>query len=67
MENIFGHVLINPVNMEPSITKENWPHFNIFSDVNFTDSPLIPCILSSVNVKPAGVLKLFCDRHKLTW
>ena len=31
MENIFGHVLIHPVNMEPSITNENWPRFNITS------------------------------------
>ena len=44
------------------------PHFDNFSYVNFTvHSPFFPCILSSVNVKPTVVLKLFCDYPKLTW
>ena len=68
MENIFGTVPINPVNIEPSIINENWPHFNIISDANFTvDSPLVPCILSSVNVKTTGVLKLFSYHPNLNW
>ena len=29
--------------------------------------PLVPCILSGVNVKPTGVLKVFCDHPNLTW
>ena len=59
---------INPVNVEPSIINENWPRFNIISDVNFTEnSPIVPCILSGVKVKPTGVLKLFCDHPNLTW
>ena len=53
MESIFGPVPINPDNVEPSILNENWPRFNNNSDVNFTvNSPLVPCILSSVIVKP---------------
>ena len=36
MENIFGPVPINPVNIEPSIINENWPHFKNISDVTFT-------------------------------
>ena len=61
-------VFITPVNIEPSIIDENWPRFNIISDVNFTvNSPLVPCVLSGVNVKPMGVLKLFCDHPNLTW
>ena len=67
-ESIFGPAPINPVNVEPSIIDENWTDFNVISDVNFTaNSPLVPCILSSVNVKPTGVLKLFCDHPNLTW
>ena len=67
-ENIFGPVPNNPVNIEPSIINENWPHFHIISEVNFTvNSPLVPCILSSINIKPTGVLKLFCDHPNLTW
>ena len=54
--------------IELSIIKENWPCFNITSEVNFTvHSLLIPRILSSVNVKPTGVIKLFCDHPNLTW
>ena len=65
---MFGPVAINPVNIEPSNNNQNWPRFNIISDVNSTvNSPLVPCILSSVNVKPTGVLKLFCDHPNLTW
>ena len=66
MEIIFGPVLINPVNIEPSIIIENCPHFKIIADFSFTlDSPLVPCIFSNVTVKPTGVLKLFCDHHNL--
>ena len=68
MESIFGPAPTNPVNVEPSFINENWPRFNIISDVNFTvNSPLVPCILSSVNVKPTGILKLFCDHPDLPW
>ena len=68
MESIFGPVPINLVVNEPSIINENWPLFNIISDVNFTaNSPLVPCILSSVNVKLTGVLKLFSDHPNSTW
>ena len=67
MESIFGLVPINPVNIEPSNFNEHWPRSNI-SDVNSTvNAPLVPCILSSVNVKPTGVIKLFCDHPNLTW
>ena len=36
MESIFGPAPINPVNIESSVINENWPCFNIISDVNFT-------------------------------
>ena len=68
MESIFGLVPINLVNIEPSIINENWPFFNIISDVNFSaNSPLVLCILSSVNIKLTGVLKLFSDHLISTW
>ena len=68
MENLFGRAAINPVNVEPSIINENWPRFKITSNVIFIlNSPLVPCILSSVNLKSTGVLKLFCDHPNLTW
>ena len=68
VKGIFCPVLINPVNTEPSIVKENWPSFNIISDVNFTIiSLLVPYILSGVNVKPMGVLKMSCDHPNSTW
>ena len=68
MESLFGPPPINPVNIKDSFINENWPIFNIISDVNFTvSSPLVPCILSSVNVKPTGVLKVICDHPNLTW
>ena len=68
MESIFGPPLVNPVNIEDSLFNENWPRFNVISDVNFiVNSPLVPCILSGVNVKPTGVIKLFCDNPNLTW
>ena len=52
METIFSPVSINPLNIEPSIISGNWPGFNIVSEVDFTvNFPLVPCILSSVNVK----------------
>ena len=68
MEIIFGPVPIIPVIYENSLVIENWHHFNIVSDVNFiVNSPLVPCVSCSVNVKPTGVLKLFCDHPLLTW
>ena len=68
MESLFGPVPINLFNVEPSIIDENWPRFNIFSEVNFTvNSPIVPCILFSVNIKTTGILKLFCDHPKLIW
>ena len=68
MEGLFGPSTINPVNIEDSLINENWPRFDNISDVNFTvNSPLVPCILSSVDVKPTGVLKLFCTHPNLTW
>ena len=68
MESIFGSPPINPVNTEDSLINENWPRFSVISDVNFTvNSPLVPCILSGVNVQPKGILKVFCDHPNLTW
>ena len=68
MEGIFGPPPINPVIIEDSLFNKNWPRFSVISDVNFTvNSPLVPCILCGVNVKPTGVLKLFCDHPNLTW
>ena len=68
IESIFGRMPINAVNIEDSLINENWPRFDITSVVNFTvNSPLVPCILSRVEVKPKGVLKLFCDHPNLTW
>ena len=68
MEGIFGPPPINPVNIQDSLINENWPRFIVISDVNLTvNSPLVPCILSGVNVKPTGLLKVFCDHPSLTW
>ena len=68
MESIFGPVPNNPINIEPSNINENWPRFNNVSDVSFTvNSPVVPRVLSSVNVRPTGVSKLFCDDPSLTW
>ena len=69
MEIIFGPVPISPVNIEDYLFNENWPCFNNLSDVIFSvDSPLVQRILSSVNLKPTGVLKLFWNDHpNLTW
>ena len=68
MEGIFGPALINPVNIEDSLINKNWPRFNVISDVNITvNSPLVPCILSGINVKSSCVRKLFCDHPNLTW
>ena len=68
MESLFGPPPINPVNIEDSLINENWPRFKNISDVNFAvNSPLVPCILSGVNVRPTGVLKVFCDHPNLTW
>ena len=68
MESIFGHVPINPVKIRASLLNKNWPRFDFFPDVNFTvNSLLVPCVLSSVDVKLTGVLKLFCDHPILTW
>ena len=67
MESTFGPVPLNHVHIEPSFFQKNWPHLNILSDVNFTvNSPLVPCLSSSVNVKPTRVKKLFCDHLNLT-
>ena len=67
MESVFGPVLYNPVNVEPSNIEENWRRFKFISDVNFTvSSPLVPFILSSVNKKLKGVIKLFCEHPNLT-
>ena len=44
------------------------PILMFFSYVDFTvNSPLCPCILSTVNVKATGVLELLCDHPNLTW
>ena len=68
MESIFGPAFINPDNIGDSLINEIWPRFHVISNVNFTvNSPLVPCILSVVNVKPTGVLKLFCDHLNLAW
>ena len=68
MEGIFGPPPVNPVDIEDSLINENRPRFDIISHVNFSvNSPLVRCILSSVDVKPTGVIKLFCDHPKLTW
>ena len=68
MGSIFGSAPLNPDNWESSIFNGNWPRFNNNSDLNFTvNSPVVPCFLSSVNVKPTGVLKLFCDHPNLIW
>ena len=68
IESLFGPPPMNPVNIEDSLINENWPRFNNISDVNFTvNSPFVPCILSGVDVKPTGVLKVFCDYPNLTW
>ena len=48
MESICGPVPINPVNIEDSIINENWPRFDIISDVNFTVFPplsLVSCLV----------------------
>ena len=67
MESILGLPSINPVNIEDSLINENWPRFNVISAVNYTvNSPLNLCILSGVDVKPTGVMKLFCDHPNLT-
>ena len=68
MESIFGPAPTNPVIVQSSIINENWPCFNIISDVNLTvNSRLVPCILSSVDVKLTGVIKLFCDHPNSVW
>ena len=48
MEGIFGPPPINPVSIQDSLINENWPRFNIISDVNFTvNSPLsrVSCLV----------------------
>ena len=68
MESIFGLVPFNPGNVEPSIINENWPRSKIISDVIFNvNPPFVPCTLFIVNVKPMGVLKMFCDHLNLIW
>ena len=49
MEGIFGLDSNNSLIIEPSIINENWPCFNIISDVNFgVNSPSSPvsCLVS---------------------
>ena len=68
MKSVFDRVSTNPVTIEVSLINENWPRFDVVSYVNFTvNSRLVPCVLSRVDVKPTGVLKLFCDHPNLTW
>ena len=67
LESTFGPVPINPINIELSNIRENWPRFINISDVTFIVNSPRPCILSSINLKPTGVLKLFCDHPNLTW
>ena len=68
MESIFGPVPFNPGNVEPSIINENWPRIKNISDVIFNvNPPFVPCTLFIVNVKPMGVLKMFCDHLNLIW
>ena len=44
------------------------PRFDNYSDVNFTaESPLVPCILSSVDLRLTDVLRLFCNHPNSTW
>ena len=46
---------------------QKWQRFNILSDGIFSvHSPPVPCMLSSVNIKPTGVTKLFRDQPDLT-
>ena len=67
-ESIFHPISFNPVNIDPSINNEKWHRFNIISDVNFNvHFAPVPCILSSVKLKPKGVLKLFCDHLNSIW
>ena len=59
MESIFLPAPNNPVNNEPSVVNENWPHFTIDSDNNFdANSPFVPCILYSVRE-----VSRFASRH----
>ena len=68
MESIFGPVAIITVKIEDSLINKNWPRFSNISNVSFSvNSPLVPCILSNVNLKSASVIKLFCDHCKWTW
>ena len=68
MEGVFGPVPISPFKIEDSLISENWPLSSIISIVNFSvNSTPVQHILSDVNVKPAGVIKLFCDHRYLTW
>ena len=67
MENNFRPLPVIPVRIYFSIINENWPRFNVISNVNFTVvSPLVSCDLSMVFVEPTGVLKLSCDHPNLT-
>ena len=48
MEGIFGPLPINLLSIQDSLINENWPSFNIISDVNFTvNSPLsrVSCLV----------------------
>ena len=68
-KNIFcPDAIIEPVNIEESLINENWPRFSKKSNINFSvNSRLVPCILSKLNVKPTGILKLFCEHPNITW
>ena len=68
LEGIFNPVLFNSFKFKYLINNENLTRFDNISVVIFTaDSPLVPCILSSFNVEPTGVEKLFCVDSNLTW
>ena len=68
MGSIFGPVRHTSVNIAHSIFNENRPRFNVNSNGSFTvNSPLVPCVLFCVDVKPMGVLELFHDQPNLTW
>ena len=68
MESIFGPVSISLVNIDPSIINANWPRSEINSDVLSTvNSPCPSVFLSSVELKPKSVFKLFCDNPNSTW
>ena len=59
IESLFGPLPINPVNIESSVINENWPRFNVISDVNFTvKSPLVRCIFQRCCHSHEGFIEL---------